>query len=47
MLAAVVIWLAAGKDVFSSILLMLASAFEIVSIVPRMWKEWKHAGRKT
>ena len=45
LLAAVIMWIAAERNAYSSILLILASAFEIVTVVPQLWKEWKHADR--
>ncbi len=36
--AAIVIFIASDQDIYSSILLMCASAYMIVDLVPKLWK---------
>ena len=43
--AAIVIFIAAGRNVYSSILLMLASVYMIIDVLPRLWRWWENAKR--
>lgn len=43
--AAIVIFIAAGRNIYSSILLMLASAYMIIDVLPKLWRRWKDAKR--
>lgn len=33
--------IASGKNIYSTILLILASVYLLIDIIPRLWKEWK------
>lgn len=45
LLAAVVIFVASGKSIYSSILLMLASVYLFVDVVTKLWRRWRDAKR--
>ncbi len=47
LLAAVVIFIAAGRNLWSSIILMLASLYVLCDVISSIWKEIHHADRKT
>lgn len=48
LLAAVVIFIAAGRNLWSSIILMLASLYVLCDVISSIWKEiHRHADRKT
>lgn len=39
--ASFIIFIATSRNVYTSILLMLASAYSLVDLIPQLWKEIK------
>lgn len=40
LLAAVIIF-AASRNIYTSIILMLASVYMLIDVIPKLWREWK------
>lgn len=40
LLAAVIIF-AASRNIYTSIILMFASVYMLIDVVPKFWREWK------
>lgn len=42
---ALLIFVASGRNMYSSVFLMLASAYMLIDVVPKIWRWWKDAKR--
>lgn len=42
---AVVIFIASGRNVYSCVILMLASLYLLIDVVPKIWRWWRDAKR--
>ena len=45
LLAAVVIFIASGRNMYSSVLLMFAAVYMMVDLGVRLWRRWRDADR--
>lgn len=42
---AVLVFIASGRNIYSSVFLMLASAYMLIDVVPKLWRRWNDAKR--